>query len=268
MSKIVYPNYKNSLINVSSSLFKYYDLETTYSSLPILDKYLEKKYQHIVVFLIDAMGEEIINKHLPHHSFLKEKVISQITSVCPSTTSAATTAFLSAKSPLQTGWFAWQQYFKKHERHIILFLNEDYYSKEKLAVNIIKDELPYESIFDQLAIKKPQIQAKSTIFEDKKKKFLSLNKLIRFVKKEVKSKKETFTYAYYPKLDSLMHEFGTTHKKVHKLLLKINQKLERLSKSKKDDTLVIVYSHGQIDTEKINLVHHPDFINTYFKAFF
>lgn len=263
MFKIVYPNYQNSLINVSSSLFKYYDFETTYQSLPILDKYLEKKYKHLVVFLIDAMGEAIINKHLPLGSFLKEKVISQITSVCPSTTSAATTAFLSAKSPLETGWFAWQQYFKNYDRHIILFLNEDYYSKEKLKVKIKSDELKYESIFDLLAKNKPQIEAKSTIFENKKKKFLSLNKLIRFVKKEIKSEKETFTYAYYPKLDSLMHEIGTVPKKIKKLMLKINKKLEQLATKKNDDTFVIVLAdHGQIDTEKINLYNHPDFINT------
>lgn len=263
MTKLVYPNYQNSLLNVSSSFFKYYNLETKYPSLPILDKYLEKQYKHIVVFLVDAMGEAIINKNLPDNSFLKENIKTTITSVSPSTTSAATTAFLSGKSPLETGWFAWQQYFQEYGRHIILFLNEDYYTKEKLDVNILQNELKHENIFDKFRQYRPEIQAKTTIFENKKQKFLPLRKLIRFAKKEIKSEKETWTYCYYPELDSLMHQVGTSHKKVQRLMKKINRCLERFSRKKKDDTLVVVLAdHGQIDTEEINLINHPDLIKT------
>lgn len=263
MKNIVYPNYQNSLLNVSNSLFKYYKLKTHYPTHPLVDQALKKDYQHIVVILVDGMGSALLREHLKENSFLLQNKVSEITSVAPSTTSAATTAFLSGKSPLQTGWFAWQQYFKTYDQNIILFLNKDYYTNELVNINIKKNELPYEDLLSQIKKKNPDICVVNSIREDKKKKFLSLRKLLRLIKKQTRQKQATFTYAYYPELDTLMHQEGTKTKKVYKLVNKINLKLERLSKTKKDNTLFIILSdHGQIDTYRINLFLHDDFMKT------
>ena len=44
MSKIVYPDYNNSILNTITSILKYYNVESKHSSLNELDKVLEKKY--------------------------------------------------------------------------------------------------------------------------------------------------------------------------------------------------------------------------------
>ena len=263
MSKVVLPNYQDSILNVSNSLLKHYGAKAHYSGQKELDAILNKKYRHIAVFLIDAMGAKIIERHRPENSFFRQHLLKSITTVCPSTTSAATTAFLSGQSPLVTGWFGWQQYFEKYGRHIILFKNEDYYSGEPLDTSILHNDLPYENIFEQIKKAKPSVQTYTSIFEDKKKKFLKLNELIRLVKKNFRKDEENFTYAYYADLDSLMHEVGPSHRKAGRLLKRIERRIASLKRRMKDDCLVIVIAdHGQIEIEDYNIYDHKELLAT------
>jgi predicted AlkP superfamily pyrophosphatase or phosphodiesterase len=259
MSKVVYPNYQDSILNVSNSLLKHYGAKTHYNGQKELDAILNKKYRHIAVFLIDAMGAKIIERHRPENSFFRQHMLKSITTVCPSTTSAATTAFLSGRSPLQTGWFGWQQYFDNYDRHIILFKNEDYYTAEALNTDIINNDLPYENIFEQIKKAKPEVVTYTSIFENRKRKFLRLNELVRLVKKNFRKDEENFTYAYYTELDSLMHDVGPSHRKSGRLLKRIERRIASLKKKMGDDCLVIVIAdHGQIEIEDYNVFDHKE----------
>ncbi|MFA5763033.1 MAG: alkaline phosphatase family protein [Bacilli bacterium] len=263
MSKVVYPNYQDSILNVANSLLKHYGAVTHYNGQKELDAILNKKYRHIAVFLIDAMGTKIIERHRPGDSFFRQHMLKSITTVCPSTTSAATTAFLSARSPLQTGWFGWQQYFAKYDRHIILFKNEDYYSGDPLETNILYNDLPYENLFEQIKKARDDVRTYTSIFEDKKRKFLRLNELVRLVKKNFRKDENNFTYAYYTELDSLMHEVGPSHKRSGRLLKRIERRVASLKKKMGDDCLVIVIAdHGQIEIEDFNLYDHKELLAT------
>ncbi|MFA5421883.1 MAG: alkaline phosphatase family protein [Bacilli bacterium] len=263
MHKVVYPDYDNSILNVANSLLAYYGCPNKYSGIRELDEKLAKKYKHIAVFLIDAMGTKIIDRHCRPDSFFHTHMLKSMTTVCPSTTSSATTAFLSGLSPLETGWFGWQQYFEKYNRHIILFKNEDYYSGDQLTTNILKNDLPYMNLFDQIRLVNPDVKSYTTIFEDDKKKFLSLHELVRLVKRNFQKDEISFTYAYYTKLDSLMHEVGPNHKKLGRLLRRIERRIARLTKKMKDDSLVIVIAdHGQIEVEEYNVFEHKELLKT------
>mgnify|MGYP004640321275 CR=1 FL=1 len=48
MKNILYPNYDRSILSISSSLLKYYNLESNYPSLKELDDELKKNYKNIV----------------------------------------------------------------------------------------------------------------------------------------------------------------------------------------------------------------------------
>ena len=108
---IQFPDYDRSILSISSSIMKYYNVESNYKSLPELDKILDKKYKNIVFLILDCLGDNIIKKNLSNNSILKSNVITNVTSVFPTTTAAATTAIHSGLSPLESGWIGWMPYF-------------------------------------------------------------------------------------------------------------------------------------------------------------
>ena len=71
----------------------------------------EHQWNQIVVLLIDGMGSRLLETKLEKDSFLRTHQLKEVTTVYPSTTSAATTSVLSGKSPAENGWIGWHQYF-------------------------------------------------------------------------------------------------------------------------------------------------------------
>lgn len=110
--KIVYPNYEHSILNLINSVLRYYKVDTAYSGLPELDAELKKNYQNVVFVILDGMGEHILQK-ASENGFFRNHEKAVITSVCPSTTTAAMTTYYSGKPPYATGWIAMSQYFKE-----------------------------------------------------------------------------------------------------------------------------------------------------------
>ena len=93
-------DYKNSIISISNSILKYFDLKPYHDSLKELDKILEKKkYQNVVLLLCDGMGSINLKNNLEKNTFLRKNHLKDITSVFPPTTTAATTSILSGKTP-------------------------------------------------------------------------------------------------------------------------------------------------------------------------
>lgn len=100
-NKIVLPDYENSILNLMNSILHYYHVETKYKGLDVLDKRLEKKYQNIVLIILDGMGDTILNTTSPN-GFFKKHQERKITSVYPSTTTAAMNMYYSGKPPIET----------------------------------------------------------------------------------------------------------------------------------------------------------------------
>ena len=135
--QILYPDFKNSLVNFASSIKKHFNanLKEEYPSIKLVDDLLKDK-EKVVVILLDGMGINIINGNLDDNSFIKNHIISQMTSVYPPTTVAATNALLTGVLPGENGWFGWQQYIKENNHHYVMFKNIDYYTEEELDANI------------------------------------------------------------------------------------------------------------------------------------
>ena len=113
---------KNSLVNLSNSILKHFEAESFHESIPEIDNLL-KGHKKVVAVLFDGMGQNIVRKHLKENSFIRSNYVTTINSTFPPTTAAATTAFLTGKYPIETGWLAWTEYFKDYDRNIILFKN-------------------------------------------------------------------------------------------------------------------------------------------------
>ena len=101
MKEIIFPNYNHSILNLINSILKKYNVETKYNSLPILKEKLKKDYKNIVLIILDGMGNNLLNS-ISENGFFNKNKIDKITSVCPSTTTAALTTYYSGKPPIET----------------------------------------------------------------------------------------------------------------------------------------------------------------------
>ena len=150
---IIMPNYENCILGTITSILKYYNVETKHKSSEKIDKILQQKeYKNVIVLLLDGLGEYILNEDLPN-GYLKSNQIDCVTSVYPSTTTAALTTYYSGKPPYETGWIAWSQYFKEYGRALDMFSHNESYMREPLKkplIDVFKTIVNYESIFEQI----------------------------------------------------------------------------------------------------------------------
>ena len=152
MEGITLPNYDKCILSTISSILKYYKVDNGHTTLNSLDKLLDKKYKNVVLLILDGMGEHILNT-LDKDGYFKSNQIDMVTSVYPSTTTAAMTTYYSGKSPLETGWIAWSQYFKEYGRSMDVLKHKESYTGESIkpAFNdVYETVINYKSVFDMI----------------------------------------------------------------------------------------------------------------------
>ncbi len=264
MNPIVFPNYQNSILNVSNSILKYYGANVTHPTLPYLDNYLTNEYRNIILLLIDGLGVDAIQKHLTKKAIIRKSLKTTITSVFPSTTVAATTSVLSGKAPLETGWFGWHQYFKEADESVVLFTNKAYYHPEIIFDKFISSTyIPYENIYDQIQKANPMINTHEIFPAFRDKDNDTISKLLLSAKRATETEGRNFVYAYWDKVDSLMHEYGPSSNEVHKHVNDVNKAFKEFVNEIDDETLVIaIADHGQVDVDAIDLYEYQDIIDT------
>lgn len=123
----IFPDYEHSILNLINTILEYYKIRNDYKSLPKLKNKLNKKYKNIVFIILDGMGEHIL-KNISSNGYFMNNKIDTITSVCPSTTTAAITTYYSGKPPIETGWIAMSQYFKEYGRALEMLRRTDSYT--------------------------------------------------------------------------------------------------------------------------------------------
>ena len=133
---MIYPDYKNNIVNIAGSIEKYFDLKSEVSSLGEIDEVLNTyKPKNVVVILFDGMGYNLINEKLPN-SFLVNNMVKRITSTCPATTTSATTSIMTGKYPCTHGYLGWDMYYKKENVFVTMFTNKYKDSDDEYPFNI------------------------------------------------------------------------------------------------------------------------------------
>ncbi|MFU8792823.1 MAG: alkaline phosphatase family protein [Acholeplasmataceae bacterium] len=249
------PNYKHSIINISKSFLKHYQLYEKSDTHKALDQVLSKGYQHIVYMLLDGLGVNVIKKHLEPKDFLRKHLKDQITSVFPPTTVAATNAVLAANPPYTTGYVGWTQYFKTEDMHAMVFLDTDFYTGKKSEYNLREKYLSYESITKKIEQKHQDVYV-SELFPD----FMpngskTFSEHVTKIKSIIKTYDASFTYVYWTEPDLSQHDFGIGHEKIKDVITDLNHQVETLAHSFDDDVLLVVIAdHGLIDVTSIDLL--------------
>lgn len=267
MAEIKYPDYKNSILNLITSILKYYNVNTNHSSLEQLDKKLNKKYRNIVLIILDGMGEHILSKVSPN-GFFRQHELKCITSVYPSTTTAALTTYYSGKPPYESGWIAWSQYFKEYGRAIDMLSHKESYKDDSLKgakVNVFESIVNYDSVFDRIEKVSPNVKAYEITpsYSDKRAKRSiranSLEELCESIIDIAKGDEEKFILGYCDNPDGLLHKYGCDSKEAKDFILNAEKQIEEVSKKISEDSIVLVcadHGHKNINKE-YNLLDYP-----------
>ena len=253
---ILMPNYNHCILNLITSILKNYEVETKYNTLEKIDKLLEKKYRNVVLVILDGMGENILKNISPNGIFSKNK-IDEITSVYPSTTTAAMTTYYSGKPPIETGWIAWSQYFKEYGRNIDVLPERDSYTGEKLKVKNqkISDIIGYKTVYEQIKEQNSNIETYEIMpsyCEKKTKLTMTANTVEEMCESIVtlcKITQNKFVIAYNDNPDGIIHKNGCYSEETKKFVLEAEQEFEKmLQKLKCTNTLIILSAdHGHQD---------------------
>jgi len=262
MADILLPNYDNCLLNLMASIRRHYGLPTTYKTNSIADLELAKNYKNVIVLLLDGLGNKIIEKNLPKNSFIAKTVVSQMTTVFPPTTAAATTAVQTTISPIEAGWLGWHQYFKEIDHDLVMFKNYGYFDESYVpSTNVISAAVNYESIVETLKNKGIKTADLFPAFKvggaENFPEFCS--RILKFCQGDERK----FMYAYWDDPDSSMHEYGTSSDYVKNIIQDLNSNLEKMASSLDDDTIIfLIADHGLIDVEPIDLYEYKDLVDT------
>lgn len=268
MEKIKLPDYNHSILNLITSILKYYNVQTSHKSLQLLDEKLQKKYKNVVFIILDGMGEHILNSITPEGYFSKNK-IDCLTSVYPSTTTAALTTYYSGKPPYETGWIAWSQYFKEYGRAIDMLSHKESYKRDSLQgakIDVFKEVVKYIPIFEKIEKASPNVKAYELTpsYSDKRSnrsiRADSIDEIIANIEILCQSSDEKFILAYSDNPDGLLHKFGTTSEEAKEFIIDTENKIREMCKKISDDTIVIISAdHGHKDIEKAySILDYPE----------
>ena len=254
---------EHSLVNLSNSILKHFGAETFHDSIPEIDDAL-KGHKKVVAVLFDGMGRNIVRKHLKEKSFIRSHYITTINSTFPPTTAAATTAFLNGKYPIETGWLAWNMYFKDYDRNIILFRSLDFNTKELLIkegeVGIAYKYFPITQIFQIIERDNQNVKAfpilRYPVQPDGPKTLLFSG--VKKLTKALKENDECFIYYYWDSPDREMHENGIDHWKVKYQVKKAQRFLKKVAKKNPDTLFILLADHGHVNFKLFDICDHDD----------
>ncbi len=255
------PDYANCPVNLACSVLKEFGAPYSHATLPALDALIAKRrYQNIVVMLLDGLGMDALERHLAPDGFFRRNLVCEMTSVFPSTTVAATTSITSGLTPAEHGWLGWTLYFNELDKLVNVFPNTDKLTGRQAADYRVGDRyLPFKSIFEKIdeagvgrgytvvPFGEDPVDDESAFFD----------KVLRLCAGE----ERRYIYAYWDDPDSLMHERGSKSPAVSDCIRKLEKKAEALAQKLRDTLFVVTADHGHLDTGYYLVTDYPEISN-------
>ena len=279
-SRFIKPDFCNNIINVSATIADFLGCPNDKPILPELAKELKKGYKNVVFMILDGMGVNPIEKNLSKDSFLRRHQRQVLTSVFPSTTTNATTTFLTNKYPMEHGWFGWNLYFEDLQKAVDIYLDADSYTGEPVEKGYVTRVLPIEPYY-----KKAKTDYKTSVVvpeywdndEENKYVWYTFDEMFGHIEKICKNAGKQFIYTYCAEPDSTMHRFGVSSAEAYSVINRLNDGIEALYAKLTDTLFIITADHGQIDVdgcieiykdkELISMLEWPQFLEPRALAF-
>ncbi len=259
-------NYNRSIVNLTASIMSHYGLKPYHSTLKEVDEQLAKDYKHVAIILLDGLGSNLLKLHKEVTPFFNDKKIVDITSVYPSTTAAATTAVLTGMTPYESGFLGWFQYFKNEDLYYTIFMNQDYYNKDKAIPKGFSEKHFKRDNFTDLIQNATKTRTKVFFPEkvDNNGGYKSIDEGLQSLLKFQQQNESTVSYFYSIEPDMTQHHHGIVSKETKRVVGKLNDAIQHIAKQISDDTLLIITAdHGLTDVEPINLFDYHDITSTF-----
>ncbi len=257
IKNVIFPNYDKSILSTISSILSHYGIDNGHKTLKCLDDKLNNNYKNVVLIILDGMGEHILN-NFSNDGYFKKNEIDCVTSVYPSTTTAAITTYYSGRPPYETGWIAWSQYFKEYGRCLDVLGHKESYTGEILKPwkNSIYDNIiNYKSVFDSIeetGIKAYEIMPRYAERKSKRSYIAETQEeLCDAIKDLCELDGKKFIMSYSDNPDGLLHKYGASSKEAKDYILEVQDRIEKLSKELQDTLLIISADHGHKDIGKV-----------------
>ena len=259
-----FPNYKNSIVQTANSLRRAFGLPVLNPSLPELDAILGKKPKNVVFVVLDGLGLNIMEKHLPPESFLRSNVLTVVDSVFPPTTVASVLAYCNGLTPAQSGYLGWRMYFPELDKTIEVFTGKDLDTGELVpGGNPCYDQLPCEWLVDAINESGNGLARRIDNFDFGGGVYHSNRQMARKIRSFCRKRGRRFMFVYNNQPDTTMHREGISSPRARDLILGFDKTLERLARRLKNTVLIITADHGQVDSQGEEYIsEYPELFDT------
>jgi len=254
-------DYTNCLTNLACSIRRYFGLPAAHNTLSDIDEILNHQQpENVIVFLLDGMGDNIMNRTLPPTSFFRENRLRAINSVFPATTTACTMSMLTGLNPVEHGWLGWDMYVEPFDKTITLFLGKEKVSKEPVPLYFEKDFGLIRKYLPEQIAEAGKYDAKLLApFIDET--LYDFDLLIDAVRAECATPARNgrrYVYAYSPYPDGIMHHKGADSPDAITCMEHQDELIGRLCDELHNAVVIVVADHGHIATRASMLCDYPE----------
>ena len=264
---MIFPDYDRSILSTTASVLKYFGTDSGYPCLSELDARLAQKPRHVALILTDGAGVIPMEKSLDAGSWMRSHIRATVTSICPSTTTAACTSYFNGLSALEHGWAGWFLYFKEYAADGATFFRNTYYTNQPIkgpqpAVAL----MPFDTVFDRIRRASPEIVCRTQYAFDAycvhgAHENLRVSTFRELCDNQIRisaGQERTFTLSYWGQPDTAMHMSGVGSSAAAEQFAAIDRELRRLSEKLTDTLLIVTADHGLINSDPVDITKMPD----------
>ena len=252
----MYADYNNSIVNLSCSVLKYFGANNEHSTLKCIDELLQEDYKNVVIILLDGLGVDALQYHLPENGFFRKHLILEYSSVFPPTTTAATSSLESGLTPLEHGWLGWSLYFSEIDKIVNAFINTEKDTDIQAAdYHVANRFIPYKRIYQK--IKDSGVAKAYSVSKFGSNKIDTFDELTNEIARLCATSEKKYIYGYWENPDSLMHEFGCYSRLVTERIKELENKVEEMCTSLSDTLVIVTADHGHCDLKHYVLSDYP-----------
>jgi len=276
MTSIVLPDYSGQgIVNLVQSIATACGSPSArYPELDALPAAVLGEARHIVLLVIDGLGQRTLARH-PACPNLQRHAIASVSSVFPSTTASAITSFMTGLAPAQHGLTGWHIYLEEIGQTLaILPLTARGAPSAVLAEALPPRFFAQPTLFEQLDRESWVITprsiagspfnawhsrgAASLAYDSLGEMFAQIASLLR------DADAPRYIYAYYSDLDSESHRHGCDSEPARRTLAALDAGFGELLRDAQgsDSWLLVTADHGFIDSPPprvVSLDDHPQF---------
>jgi len=264
---MIYPDYDRSILSTTASILRHYGVKSIYPTLPELDGALATDPNHVALIITDGAGIRPLEGALPPDSYMRRHIAATVTSIFPSTTTAATTSYYCGQSAYEHGWLGWQLYFKEYATDVTTFMRNTFYTGKPVdGPQPAPALMPFETVFEKIKAVRSDVVTRSQYgFDtysdhgaDVKYRVHSFSDICDNLSRISRTNEPSFTVSYWTEPDSSMHDRGVGSEAAIKQFRLIDKELSALSRRVSDMLIIVTADHGLINSESVCLNEYPD----------